>query len=314
MTRLRWRIFHVSTFPAPGGTADLRPRTSTPVVVTVDRPPCGTGTSNVTVAGTTLEQPPSQPNGGGFNSTLSSGTISPATPLANGASLDLRFLLGIQQTGCFRLGLLVEALPRGNSNVVVIGGHTDGSTLTPTTAQAVTPDAELSWPAAACAASYDLYYSTSWPSVVYIGNSGGTSAAAGPLAPNVAYMFAVEGRDSLGATLGLGPADLATHTIFTDPTLTAGTTAIKAAHITELRTSVNAVRTLSGLPAASFTDAITPNFTIIRPYHITELRAALNAARSALGLSAITYTDPSLTAGVTLIKRAHVNDLREGVK
>lgn len=111
VTRLRWKIIDITTFPAPSGIADLRPRTSTAVVVTVDRAPCGSGTSNVTVQGTTLEQPPSQPNGGGFNSSWSSGTVTLATPLANGASLDLRFLVGIQQTGSFRLFFNVEALP-----------------------------------------------------------------------------------------------------------------------------------------------------------------------------------------------------------
>jgi hypothetical protein len=111
ITRLRYRIIDLTTFPAPSGIADLRPRTSTAVVVTVDRPPCGSGTSNVTVNGTTLEQPPSQPNGGGFNSSMSSGTITLGTPLANGASLDVRFLLGIQQTGSFKFYLNIETLP-----------------------------------------------------------------------------------------------------------------------------------------------------------------------------------------------------------
>jgi hypothetical protein len=111
VTRLRFRVIDLTTFPAPSGIADLRPRTSTAVVVTVDRPPCGSGTSNVTVNGTTLEQPPSQPNGGGFNSSVSAGTITLATPLANGASVDVRFLLGIQQTGSFKFFINVEALP-----------------------------------------------------------------------------------------------------------------------------------------------------------------------------------------------------------
>ncbi|MFL6255679.1 MAG: hypothetical protein ACJ74T_11760 [Pyrinomonadaceae bacterium] len=111
VTRVRWRIIDLTTFPAPSGIADLRPRTSTAVVVTVDRAPCGSGTSNVTVQGTTLEQPPNQPNGGGFNSSLSSGTVTLATPLANGAALDVRFLLGIQQTGTFKFFINVEALP-----------------------------------------------------------------------------------------------------------------------------------------------------------------------------------------------------------
>jgi hypothetical protein len=111
VTRLRFRIVDVTTFPAPSGIADLRPRTSTAVVVTVDRPPCGSGTSNVTVQGTTLEQPPSQLNGGGFNSSLSAGVVTLATPIANGASVDVRFLLGIQQTGSFKVLVNIEALP-----------------------------------------------------------------------------------------------------------------------------------------------------------------------------------------------------------
>ena len=75
VTRLRFRVIDLTTFPAPSGIADLRPRTSTSVVVTVDRPPCGSGTSNITVQGTTLEQPPSQPNGGGFNSSMSASCL-----------------------------------------------------------------------------------------------------------------------------------------------------------------------------------------------------------------------------------------------
>jgi len=116
VTRLRFRVIDITTFPAPSGIADLRPRTSTAVVVTVDRPPCGSGTSNVTVQGTTLEiatpAPPfGQPNGGGFNSSMSAGTVTLATPLANGATIDVRFLLGIQQTGSFKFYFNIEALP-----------------------------------------------------------------------------------------------------------------------------------------------------------------------------------------------------------
>ena len=65
----------------------------------------------VNVQGTTLEQPPSQPNGGGFNSTLSSGTVTLGTPLAAGASINVHFLLGIQQTGTFKFYVNVEVLP-----------------------------------------------------------------------------------------------------------------------------------------------------------------------------------------------------------
>jgi hypothetical protein len=111
VTRLRFRVIDLDTFPAASGFADLRPRTSTSLVVTVDRPPCGSGSSNITVQGSTLEQPPSQPNGGGFNSSWSAGVVTLGTPLGNGASIDIRFLLGIQQAGNFRIYLNIEALP-----------------------------------------------------------------------------------------------------------------------------------------------------------------------------------------------------------
>ncbi|HEV2708344.1 MAG TPA: lamin tail domain-containing protein [Pyrinomonadaceae bacterium] len=115
VTRLRFRVIDITTFPAPSGIADMRPRTSTDVVVGgINDPatcPGGTTPCTVTVRGTTLEEPPSQPNGGGFNSSLSAGTITLATPLAPGASINLRFLLGLQQTGSFKFYINIEALP-----------------------------------------------------------------------------------------------------------------------------------------------------------------------------------------------------------
>jgi hypothetical protein len=107
-------VIDINTFPAPSGFADLRTRTSSLVVVAVnDAATCSPSPApcSVNVEGTTLEQPPSQPNGGAFNSTYSAGTITLGTPLAPGASIDVRFLMGIQQTGNFRFFINVEALP-----------------------------------------------------------------------------------------------------------------------------------------------------------------------------------------------------------
>jgi hypothetical protein len=122
LTQLRFRVIDLDTFPAASGFADLRPRTSVAVVVggITDAATCAatgapaTPPCTVTVQGTTLEQavtPSNQPNGGGFNSSMGAGTITLGTPLANGASIDLQFLLGIQQTGNFRIYLNIEALP-----------------------------------------------------------------------------------------------------------------------------------------------------------------------------------------------------------
>jgi hypothetical protein len=105
-----------TTFPAPAGFADLRARTSLPVLVSGinDVATCAPAVTpcSVTVQGTTLEVAGSgQPNGGGFNSSLAAGTVTLGTPLAPGASINLQFLMGVQQSGTFKFFVNIETLP-----------------------------------------------------------------------------------------------------------------------------------------------------------------------------------------------------------
>lgn len=118
VTRLRFRIVDMTTYPETSDVADLRALTSSAVTVTVnDAATClaATGSSAtpcaVTVQGTTVEQPPSQPDGGGDNSALSVGTVTTATPIQPGASVELQFLLGVAQTGTFHFFINIEAQP-----------------------------------------------------------------------------------------------------------------------------------------------------------------------------------------------------------
>ncbi len=104
VTRLRFRVVDVTTGAAPVGTADVRLRTSPTFAAT----PSGGGTT--TIQGLTLETPPAQGEGGGFNSTVAAGTITLATPLAAGNSVNVHFLLGLEQTGTFRFFVNIEAL------------------------------------------------------------------------------------------------------------------------------------------------------------------------------------------------------------
>lgn len=121
VTRLRFRVIELTTFPSPGGgVADLRALTSLDEVSVgpVNDPAtclAGNGSAatpcSVPVKGLTLEQSSAQPNGGGYNSTLSAGTVTLGTPLANGGSLLVNMRLGVQQTGTFRFIITIEALP-----------------------------------------------------------------------------------------------------------------------------------------------------------------------------------------------------------
>ena len=102
VTRLRFRFYDLTAGPAPAGTADLRAITSSDTTATV------TGMGTVTVRGTILEQTPAQALGGGLNSAV---TPTAGVPLASGASINLQFLFNIQQSGTFRVFVIVEALP-----------------------------------------------------------------------------------------------------------------------------------------------------------------------------------------------------------
>jgi hypothetical protein len=117
ITRLDFRVVDLTTFPSPGGTADLRPRTSTDVTV-----------GSTLVRGTTLEQPPSQVNGGGFNSSLRVPSVSPATPLAPGSTIAVQVLIGIQSPGPYRFCADIEGTPTAGGTLSVVGA-TDGGPL-----------------------------------------------------------------------------------------------------------------------------------------------------------------------------------------
>jgi hypothetical protein len=128
VTRLRFRILDISSISVPGGIADLRALTSGNVSVSgiTDSATClasngiATTPCTVPIVGTTLETPPAQPLGGAHNSSMSAGTITLATPLAAGASINLQFLLGVQQTGSFKFFINLEALPNASGNSPII--------------------------------------------------------------------------------------------------------------------------------------------------------------------------------------------------
>ena len=110
--------FGFTGYPAPNSSwADLRVRSSADASVGVgDAATCaaagqGSAPCTVTVRGTTLEEPPGQRAGGGLNSSLSVGAVTLAAPLADGESVNVQFLLGVQQPGRFRFYVNVEALP-----------------------------------------------------------------------------------------------------------------------------------------------------------------------------------------------------------
>ena len=128
VSRLRFRVVDITTGPEPKPPdslhnppnaptdADLRALTSSDQTVTLSDT-----VTMVAVDGTTLEQPPNQPIGGGFNSSLSDGDVTFATPVPPGGRRAVDFLLGIKKGGPYRFFINVEALTCTGSGSMCTG-------------------------------------------------------------------------------------------------------------------------------------------------------------------------------------------------
>ncbi len=112
ISRLRFRVVNMTTFPPLAGVADLRLRTSTgPTVIPITGVNAACPANSCTVQALTLETPPTQALGGGYFSTVSAGTITLSAPLPAGQYINVQFLLGVMQTGYFQFYVQTEMLP-----------------------------------------------------------------------------------------------------------------------------------------------------------------------------------------------------------
>lgn len=124
LTSLRFRIVDLTTAPATSSTVmDLRAVSSGDV----------NAGSMVVVRGTTVETPPSGNLGGGVNSSLVVANVSPDAPLAAGGSINVRFVLGVNNAGrTYRFVTVTEAGTRrapvtSSSEHLVMGNPTNAT-------------------------------------------------------------------------------------------------------------------------------------------------------------------------------------------
>ena len=114
-----------------------------------------------------------------------------------------------------------------------------------------------------------------------------------------------------GATAGRRRAAPAA---FTDDPLVPGVTPVRAVHLLELRSRIDALRLRAGLPAFGWTDAqVVPGATPARAAHLLELRSALGEAYAAAGRPAPGYSDAVVTAGLTAMRTVQLQELRAAV-
>lgn len=172
-----------------------------------------------------------------------------------------------------------------------------------------TTSVRVTWSAVGDATGYTIERGMALGAFVQIAQITGTVYTDTGLSPNTTYLYRV--RAVAGTAMStFSNIDHATTILFTDDPLLPGTR-VRAVHLTEIRTAVNAVRAAAGLSLMSWTDP-NPAGIAVKAVHITQLRSALAAALSALGKTAA-FTDPTLTPGMP-IRAVHFQELRNLVK
>ena len=166
----------------------------------------------------------------------------------------------------------------------------------------------ITWNAVAGATSYQVDRKTAGGSFTQFATPSTNSVSDTSRPADTAFLYRVRAVGP-GGVSGNSASDLATTTIFVDPTLSG--VPVKAQHLAQLRTAVNAVRALNSLGAFSFTGAASSG-TVIAGLHVAQLRQAVDEARGPLGFSTAGYTDASLTSVV--VKAVHFTELRDRVK
>jgi len=257
------------------------------------------GGTSVTITGSGF-QPSATVTFGGTAATnvvvVSDTTITATTPAHSPGTIDVVVTNLDGRSGTLTAGFTYTNTPLAPANV----------TATAQTATSIL----VSWSASATATSYQVFRRDNSGAFNEIGTPTGTSFP-DTVTAGTAHLYRVRAVNGSGAS-GDSAYDLATAVMFTDASLVAGTTTVKALHLTQLQAAVNAVRQLvTGLGNATFSDP-NPSGVVIRAADILELRNALDAALGPLGRGTGGYTDSSLS-GVP-VKAVHFQQIRDRVK
>jgi hypothetical protein len=144
------------------------------------------------------------------------------------------------------------------------------------------------------------------------------------ISPNGRYaLFTSNWEKTLGLAVGAEPDGLYRTDVFvvsllaglfTDEPLVAGVTPLKAIHIVELRARIDVLRVAYDLPAYPWSDSSLGPGMVVRAAHLADLRLALRQAYDAAGrVDFPDLTDPVVTPGITPIRAAHIQQLRQAV-
>jgi len=171
---------------------------------------------------------------------------------------------------------------------------------------------DITWDASTGAASYQLFRSADYSNWIPIASPTTTSFSDTGLPADTTYLYEVVAVDALSNMGNPGRRDLATTILFTDDPILPGVTPIKAIHLNQLRTAVNAVAVAAGNTLHTYTGVIAPG-GVIKAEYVQELASYLFIDRFFMSNIDFLYLTESATVGLP-VKALHIQELREGVK
>jgi hypothetical protein len=209
-----------------------------------------------------------------------------------------------------------NATAQGRTANLTIGGRSfeltqnaNGIATFAMTATASPTQAAVNWGAVSGATSYEVRRSDHGGAFNLVTPTALLSHNDTTIAAGTGYLYRVHALDSGHNVIAYSNVDLAVPFAYTEASIVAGSTKIKAMHFAELRSMANAARAAAGLPAVAFAAS-----TSSLRAHLVDIRAAINTARAAIRLPPIAYTDATVTAGVTKVKAAHILEVRAAVQ
>ncbi|HSP16270.1 MAG TPA: M12 family metallo-peptidase [Thermoanaerobaculia bacterium] len=251
-----------------------------------------------------------------YSWSITNGTITSATNIAS-----ITFTAGASGT------TILKATVYGANNC----GVTDTKSVTINTATYNPPtgveahvtgstSAQVNWVApvgGTAPGRYNVYRSQDGTTYSFAGfTTPPTVTFTDAVSTNKAYLYKVRTAD-VGNTTESADSnrDLATIVVYTNATLTDGTSVIQAVDINELRTAVEAVRILKGIGAGSYTYLpAVGGTTVVHAADINELRTNLNTAITGLGFGSPVYTNGTITAGSSVVQGKDFRELRTAMR
>jgi hypothetical protein len=200
------------------------------------------------------------------------------------------------------------ALVNGSITVVVPAAPAGVVATAVNPTQVNVTQVNVTWNAVAGAVHYEVWRSVDGGAFALAGSPSVPAMSDGAVVASKTYLYRVRAVNGPHVS-PFSNVDAATTIAFTDDPAVPQSTRVKAVHITQLRTAVNAMRSSASLAPLAADPTIGVGLRI-RAQHITALRSGLSEARAAIGLPALSFTDATLM----VVKAVHVQELRDGVK